>query len=528
MIPTNKKQGDVDIGRWALAFIFDLDGVITDTAEAHAGAWKQMFDEYLQTLEARTGERFGRFDREEDYLQYVDGKPRYEGVKSFLESRGIQLDQGSVGDPPERETVCGLGNRKNQLYRQFLEKGEITVYPEAANFIRRLRSRGVKTAIVSSSKNCKQVLELAGLSDLFDTRVDGEVSELRGLKGKPDPDIFLEAARDLEVVPERAVVVEDAISGVRAGRSGGFGCVIGVDRTGGDRGLEHHGADIVVRDLSEIDADAVPRRRSTAELPSALERLEEIGRWFQGGAAVVFLDYDGTLTPIVKRPEDADLDDSVRDALKSLARKCFVAIVSGRGLSDVRQRVGLDRLTYAGSHGFEIDGPDRERIRSEKGAETLPALDAAEEALQRRLEGIRGAQVERKKYSIAVHYRRVAEDQTPGVEKIVDEVLADHSGLRKGRGKKVFELQPDIEWDKGRAVVWLQEKLDLGGDRTRPIYIGDDVTDEDAFLALHERGVGIVVHGGEDRPTYAGYGLTDPEEVRRFLRKLTSAIHGGD
>ena len=528
MSANGNRRRCADVGKWAQAFIFDLDGVITDTAEAHAAAWKRMFDEYLKTLEARKGESFGRFDIESDYLAYVDGKPRYEGVQSFLESRGIRLDRGSVDDPPGRETVCGLGNRKNELYRRFLDKGEITVYPDATEFIRRIRAKDIKTAIVSSSKNCKRVLTAVGILDLFDTRVDGAVSEERGLKGKPDPDIFLEAAGELDVPPERAVVLEDAISGVQAGRSGGFGCVIGVDRTGGGRGLEDHGADRVVSDLSQIGMDEGPRARSVAGLPSALDRCAEIGRWLDGGKALLFLDYDGTLTPIVERPEDAELDDSMRDTLKALAGKCTVAIVSGRGLADVRKRVGLEEIYYAGSHGFEIEGPGTQRIRNEKGADALPELEEAEEALQHRLEDIRGAQVERKKYSIAVHYRRVAEERVPEVEKFVDEVLADHGGLRKGRGKKVFELQPDIDWDKGRAVVWLQDKLGLGGEDARPIYVGDDVTDEDAFLALHERGVGIVVHGGEDRRSHVGYGLADPEEVRRFLQKLTPAIHGGE
>lgn len=528
MSATGKKTKCVDMTRWARAFIFDLDGVVTDTAEAHAAAWKEMFDEYLQTLETRSGESFGRFDRDRDYLTYVDGKPRYEGVKSFLESRGIRLGRGTPDDPPERETVCGLGNRKNQLYQEFLEKGDITVYPEAPSFIRRLRSNGIKTAIVSSSKNCEKVLKTAGLSDLFDTRVDGEVSEARGLKGKPDPDIFLEAAGELNVPPQQAVVLEDAISGVQAGRSGGFGCVVGVDRTKGGRDLAAHGADLVIGDLSEIRLGREPRRRNTAGLRSALDRSAEIGRWLNEGNPAVFLDYDGTLTPIVERPEDAKLDDSMRDTLKALAAKCTVAIVSGRGLADVRERVGLEEIYYAGSHGFEIDGPGRRRIRNEKGTEALPELEAAEEALQNRLKDIRGAQVERKKYSIAVHYRRVAEEQAPEVETIVDEVLADYDGLRKGRGKKVFELQPDIDWDKGRAVAWLQEKLGLGGKDARPVYVGDDVTDEDAFAALQEHGVGIVVHGGEDRRTHAGYGLAGPEEVRRFLRGLTPLIDGGE
>jgi trehalose-phosphatase len=516
------------IGQWVQAVIFDLDGVVTDTAEAHARAWKQMFDDYLETLGRRKGKPYRRFDREEDYRRYVDGKPRYDGVRSFLQSRGIELETGSPNDPPRRETICGLGNRKNEIYQQFIDKGLVKVFPAAVRLIRQLKSKKIKTAVVSSSKNCQKVLAAADIEDLFDARVDGDVSETLGLAGKPAPDIFLKAAEELSVSPERAVVVEDAIAGVEAGRRGDFGCVIGVAPTGRHRELAHHGADRVVSNLSEINVDAVPHRRRTSELPSALTRIGEIIRWLEGKQTALFLDYDGTLTPIVERPEQADLSPQMRAILKILAERCTVAIVSGRGLNDVQGRVALEGLYYAGSHGFEIDGPKQERLRSEKGSEALPVLNEAENHLRSRLAGIEGVLVERKKYSIAVHYRRVAPEQVEMVENKLDEVLKAQGGLRKGRGKKVFELQPDVEWDKGRAVLWLMEKLGLHDETGRPIYIGDDVTDEDAFRVLQERGVGIVVHGGEERPSFAHYGLVDPDEVLAFLRNLSAAIGGGE
>jgi alpha,alpha-trehalase len=515
-------------GQWVQAVIFDLDGVVTDTAEAHALAWKQMFDDYLETLGQSKGKPYRRFDREEDYLRYVDGKPRYDGVKSFLESRGIEIDTGSPDDSPRNETICGLGNRKNEIYQEFIDKGLVKVFPAAVRLIRQLRSKKIKTAVVSSSKNCQKVLAAANIEDLFDVRVDGKLSAEQGLAGKPAPDIFLKAAEELSVSPQQAVVVEDAIAGGEAGRRGGFGCVIGVDPTGRGRNLEDHGADRVVGDLSEIDVDTVPQRRGTAKLPSAVKRIGEIIRWLEGYKTALFLDYDGTLTPIVERPEQADLAPEMRATLKILAERCTVAIVSGRGLKDVQARVALEGLYYAGSHGFEIDGPGQERIRNEKGAEALPALNEAENELRSLLTDIQGALVERKKYSVAVHYRRVAAGQVEMVENKVNDVLQRHSGLRKGRGKKVFELQPDVDWDKGRAVLWLMERLGLHSEAVRPIYIGDDVTDEDAFRVLQEQGVGIVVHGGEGRTSYARYGLVDPKEVLAFLRNLSVAISGGE
>ncbi len=436
MVDEKADRSRRNIKHWVQAVIFDLDGVVTDTAEAHARAWKQMFDEYLETLGQREGKPYRPFDREEDYLRYVDGKPRYDGVRSFLESRGIELDTGSPDDPPRRETICGLGNQKNEIYQEFIDMGLVKVFPAAVQLIRQLKSMKIKTAVVSSSKNCQKVLAAADIEDLFDVRVDGKASAELGLAGKPAPDIFLKAAEELSVSPEQAVVVEDAIAGVEAGRRGGFGFVIGVDSTGRGRNLEEHGADRVVGDLSEIDVDTVPQRRRTSKLPSALNRIGEIIRWLEGKKTALFLDYDGTLTPIVERPEQADLSPKMRAILKKLAGRCTVAIVSGRGLKDVQERVALEGLYYAGSHGFEIDGPGQERIRNEKGSEALPALNEAENELRRLLTDIQGALVERKKYSIAVHYRRVAAGQVEMVEDKVDDVLQRRQRTSQGSRQK--------------------------------------------------------------------------------------------
>jgi alpha,alpha-trehalase len=197
-------------------------------------------------------------------------------------------------------------------------------------------------------------------------------------------------------------------------------------------------------------------------------------------------------------------------------------------LKDVRKRVGLDSIYYAGSHGFEISGPRQQRIETEKGRDALPELDAAEDRLRKMLETISGTEVERKRFSIAVHYRRVADDEIDAVEKTVDEVLGEHGGLRKGRGKKVFELQPDVDWDKGKAVRRLLEILSPDtAEAVLPIYIGDDVTDEDAFQALAGDGLGIVVHAGDPKPTRARYVLADPSRVRRFLENLAAAMEKG-
>ncbi len=233
------------------AVIFDLDGVVTRTARVHAAAWKELFDAYL---ERRLGDDAEPFT-DHDYREYVDGKPRYDGVADFLASRGIELERGDPSDSSDADTVCGLGNRKNGIFRRRLEEDGVEVFDTTVSLIRRLRARGVGTAVVSSSKNCALVLETAGLADLFDERVDGVTSEELGLDGKPAPDIFVEAARRLGVDPGDAAVVEDAEAGVAAGRAGGFGLVIGVDRADHAGDLRESGADIVVRDLEEIDDD---------------------------------------------------------------------------------------------------------------------------------------------------------------------------------------------------------------------------------------------------------------------------------
>jgi trehalose-phosphatase len=235
-----------------------------------------------------------------------------------------------------------------------------------------------------------------------------------------------------------------------------------------------------------------------------------------GQRFAVFLDYDGTLTPIVAHPEDAVLSKQMRGIVGRLAQSGPVFVISGRDLNDVRERVGLAEIIYAGSHGFDILGPDGLRQENPAAQPCLPALDEAEAVLRANTADIPGAQIERKKYSIAVHFRNADESRVPELEAMVDAIVQRHPDLRKRRGKKVLELQPHIDWHKGRAVSWLLQTLGLDPSEVLPIYIGDDLTDEDAFVALHERGVGIVVRDAP-RPTAARYALENPAEVGSFL-----------
>src|SRR5712691_5456472 len=241
-----------------VACLFDLDGVLTQTATVHEAAWKQMFDAYLHERAARTGpeapdkrEPFRAFE-EADYDRYVDGKPRFDGVRSFLESLGIQLPEGTHDDPPDAETIGGLGNRKNQLVLALIRTQGVKPYEGSVRYVHAVIEASLKRAVVSSSTNCRDVLAAAGIADLFDTIVDGHVAERLHLRGKPAPDTFLEAAKELGVAPRDAAVFEDALAGVEAGRAGGFGYVVGVDRVGQAKELAAHGADIVVSDLAEL------------------------------------------------------------------------------------------------------------------------------------------------------------------------------------------------------------------------------------------------------------------------------------
>ncbi len=261
------------------AVIFDLDGVITKTALVHSAAWTRMFNDYLKYREKEYDETYNEFTHEKDYLPYVDGKPRYKGVADFLKSRDISIPYGDPSDSPEKETVCGLGNRKNNYFTDILEKEGVEVYDSSVAFIRKLKDEGIRVGVASSSKNCKKVLETSGLLGLFETRVDGIVSAELGLKGKPEPDIFTTACDNLGMAYDRSVVVEDAVSGVQAGKAGGFGLTLGIAREGNLEELRKNGADIVVEDIGDLGG------------------IEAIDRWFgndleQMKWSVLYKDYD--------------------------------------------------------------------------------------------------------------------------------------------------------------------------------------------------------------------------------------------
>jgi len=492
--------------RYTDAVLFDLDGVITDTAVVHQDAWAELFEEYSFTPE--------------DYRHIIDGKPRYEGVRDFLASRGVTLPWGSPDDDPAALTVSGLGNRKQQLFAARIASG-VTVFESTVAMVRLLRDAGVRVAVFSASRNCQAVLEAAGIDALFEARVDGVVAAELGLPGKPDPAMLVEAARMLGVRPGRTAVVEDSEAGVTAARSGGFSPVIGVDRSGGrDAALHACGADVVVGDLAEVQVRSIGRRMST--LPDALTSFDQIAGVVSARRPAVFFDFDGTLSPIVEQPGAAALAAGTDAALRALAALYPVAVLSGRDLADIRERVGIPGLWYAGSHGFEMVGPDGSYHSNETAAQSIPLLEEAVAELTGQLTPYPGVVVEHKRYAVAVHYRNAAPEAGAAVTAAVHTV-GNRLGLKATAGRMVAELRPNIAWDKGKTLEWIVDQV-AGEEPLLPIFLGDDLTDEDGFDAVLHDGIGIVVSHGEDgdRATGARYCLQDPDHVREFIERLVA------
>jgi len=514
--------------------IFDLDGVITKTASVHFRAWKSTFEDYLKKLNLP----FRSFTKK-DYLDYVDGKPRYEGVKSFLNSRGIRLPYGTPQDDPDKETICGIGNRKNVLFRRIIQTEGAEVFSSSIDFINQLKRSNLKIGLATSSKNGSFILESLGITNLFSTIVDGLVSSKLNLKGKPESDIFITAANNLGIAPAELAVVEDSSSGVEAGRNGGFGLVIGVARENNQSELLNCGADIVVTDLSDINVAWIKNwfELKPADLFKFWEKPRDLRnllvdkilvnssykRSFKlalnNRKPVFFLDYDGTLTPIVSRPELALLSESMRNTLKELSKYYVVAIVSGRERKDVENLVKIPGIFYAGSHGFDIKGRDLSMIHpaAEKIAPTISKLA---KSLKSELLGIPGLIIEEKKFSLAIHYRLVKQKKYLDIIKdIVKDVIKTNPGLRLMSGKKVFELLPNVDWNKGKAIKWIMSALNISFKDFSVTYIGDDVTDEDAFRIIRTRGTGILV-SEEPRASAADFRVSSPKQVQELFQKL--------
>ena len=404
-----------------------------------------------------------------------------------------------------------------------IDPGAVRALDSTVPMLRRLRDVGIARAVYSPTGNCADALRDAGIDELVDVTV-GEVDN----PGMLDSALLTAVAGRLGVRPGRCVVVAHDQAGIQAGWDGGFSLVIGLDRTGQLEELTPCGANPVISDVGEISVRSGDAAIST--IPDALQLYSQLKELVAARRVAVFLDFDGTLSEIVKQPESATLVDGAADALRALAAQCPVAVVSGRGLEDVRDRINVDGLWFAGSHGFELAAPDGGRHENEAAATALGALATTSELLTRDLSEIPGVVVEHKPFGVAVHYRNADPE-------VVDDVVAavhrlGHSeGLRVTTGRKVVELRPNIDWDKGTTLEWILEHIEVsdstyGPDTVLPIYIGDDITDEDAFDAVRFDGVGIAVRHDEngDRPSAASFSLENPFAVVQFIQRLAADL----
>ena len=385
-----------------------------------------------------------------------------------------------------------------------------------ADLARKLRGSGVAAAAYSSSPRCQQALKAAGIDELFDVCIDGIAGD-RETAETPDPAVLLEATSRLGMRPQRCVVVDHSDVGVAAARDAGFALVIGIDGTAGADELARAGADVVLADLADIAVRTGDKHISV--LPNALTSYGQLIGITSARESMLFLDYDGTLSPIVSDPGAARLVEGAAEALKLVAEVCPVAILSGRDLADIRSRVDIPGVWFAGSHGFELTEPDGTQHQNEAAAFYVPVLEGAANELSRILAPIPGVRVEHKRFAVAVHYREVASEQVGEIVAATHQIGA-RDGLRVTTGRMLVELRPDLDWDKGTTLAWIRDRIDPSGSLL-PIYIGDDLTDEDAFDAVEFDGIGIVVGHDEDgdRKTAAHFALQSPDQVREFLER---------
>ncbi|STY29637.1 beta-phosphoglucomutase [Legionella wadsworthii] len=500
--------------------IFDMDGVVTQTAVTHYNAWKVILDQLLFQIDSS----YLPFT-EEEYFNYLDGMPRIDGISNFINSRQITFKDIQNLYSSMDECIEDICHKKNLCLLSNLASQKVKCFPDTLEFIEYLLINNYAIAIISSSKNCFEVLKSATIENLFPVRVDGKIAQELGIPGKPNPAIFLEAANRLNLLPEECMVIEDALAGVKAAKEGKFGLVIALDRQNKLRSkFNELGADYILPDLSKKQILFYQKilNNKINILESAFNALPLISNLIKNdNELIIFLDYDGTLTPIVDHPEYALLPPLMFQCLSELSRKYRTVIISGRKLDNLKRLINVPNIFYSGNHGLEFEGPEHSKMFYQMGHEFVDDLQSIFTILSQELASIEGCVIENKKFSLSIHYRMVEEASHEFISNKIDEYLTNFPNLSRHYGKKVFEIRPNIQWNKGIAAENILNQLKTMKNNLIPIYIGDDVTDEDAFKQLSFKGINIKVTS-EFHKTHASYFLKSPKKVLQFLNYLNN------
>jgi trehalose-phosphatase len=495
--------------------IFDMDGVVTQTAQLHYKTWKVVLDQFLHKITSNS-----YHFTEQDYFYFFDGVPRKDGVKNYFST--LKIGEKEVKKHYEDLAQCidVICSKKNNLMLSVIAEDKIQAFNDCMEFIEFIRSLDYKIAIISSSKNCRAILKSAGIENLFAVCVDGVIAEEKQLVGKPNPAIFLEAAKQLNLLPEQCLVIEDALAGVKAAKDGGFNTVA-LDRENKlFEEFRKYNPDYILRDLSKNQVQFYKNfilQKSKAA--SALDALPFIASSLnQQKEIVLFLDYDGTLTPIVDRPQDASLSPLMRESILCLCKNYLTVIISGRELTNLKEQVKIPNIFYAGNHGFELVGPENSNFSFKIGDDYLEDIQAIYKEIYLVFKEIPGCIIENKKFTLSIHYRLAHESQYEFISATIDRLLMNFKNLSRHEGKMVIEIRPRIAWNKGIAALSLLKWLKKDYLNVIPIYIGDDITDEDAFQQFNQKGITIKV--GSDTHTNAHFFLKTPQHVKHFLDQL--------
>ncbi len=499
------------------AYIFDLDGVITDTRVPHIKAWESTLNKFINAKRRTSQRASGEYHEflQSDYRDFIDGRPRVEGIKNFLTSRGIEFNDVEVDN---------ISSEKNQLYLKILKGSGVKIIRDTLIFIHNLKKENIPVGVVSSSMNAHKILDECGIKDFFDVVITPVEALKRSLRGKPSPDYFLEASRSLHVHPSHSSVIEDSVAGVKAAREGGFGEVIGMDHEGdlqNINALKSEGANIVVDSLLKLKIS-----RTFKRLPNILKDLHKSIFLKDLKDYFLFLDFDGTISPIISDPSKAELLDGVFDLISELSHYLKICIITGRDTEFIQNKIMIKNLVYAASHGFDISFSHDFHYEPEVTKEFINELNDGEFYFNKLLGFIPGIVMERKKYGLALHYRMIK--STEMREKIIHEVkkyAAKRVVFKIHEGEMVIELLPNLNWDKGKAIIKIYEVMNLDKNQHPPLYIGDGKTDEDAFKEMRNWGVSILV-SFEARPSMASFHLRGPEEVKAFLKEYLILIRG--